>query len=48
MELDQFIIMRHNYNDYAAFFSLAVLIAFLIWIGDSLIILIKNKLIDWE
>lgn len=38
----------HNYNDYAAFFSLAVLIAFLIWIGDSLIILIKNKLIDWE
>ncbi len=38
----------HNYNDYAAFFSLAILIAILIWIGDSLIILLKNKLINWE
>ena len=38
----------HNFNDYTAFFSLAILIAILIWLGDSLIRLLKNKIIFWE
>ncbi|MFH0733705.1 MAG: hypothetical protein V1773_03915 [bacterium] len=35
-------------HDFSGFVSLAILIGFLIWIGNSISVVIKNKIIFWE
>lgn len=37
-----------NYNDFAGIFAVAILIGVLIFIGDSLLSFIKNKMVYWE